>query len=201
MMVRNQRAPAFQAEKALAAVSYLTQQTGADLYSVMKMLYLADKDHLGRFGRTITGDMYTAMKNGPVPDRAYNLCKFVGGRRSHYDALPTAREHLVLRDNVFELLQAPDLCQLSKSDLRALDGAAAIYAEGGWRAVRKASHDPAWKAYWAEAQAQDLGSKEMDITAIAATLPNGPAVIEYLCDSSPGEATAPAASEQQLEHC
>ena len=192
----------YRAEKSLAAISYLTQQTNADLYSVMKMLYLADKEHLEHFGRTIAGDVYTAMKNGPVPDRAYNLCKYVGGRREHFDPLPDAREHLHLNGNTFELITAPDLDHLSKTDLRALDSAIAIFKNGGWRAVRKASHDGAWHAYWAEAQAQGLGSKDMDIAAIAATLPNGPEIIEYLSDSSPGEGAASSAQErQQLEHC
>jgi uncharacterized phage-associated protein len=190
MSGRNEeRSGAFNAEKALAAIGYLVNATGADLYSVMKMIYLADKAHLGQFGRTITGDMYTAMEKGPVPERAYNLCKFVRGQRSHFDAFPEARDWLVLEHNKFQLKRDPELRNLSKSDLGALDEVVSFYKSHGWKGVADASHDAAWKAAWDEAESRGQGSTSMDFNAIAATLGNGPALIEYLADPHPGEAT------------
>lgn len=160
----------------------------------MKMLYLADKDHLGRYGRTIVGDDYVAMQNGPVPDRAYNLCKYVRGDREHFDPLPGARALLKMEGNKIVLLCEPDLDELSKSDLAALDEAAKIFRKGGWKAVRDASHDAAFQAAWDEARAQDKGMVWMDFNAIASTLPNGAALIEYLADPHPGEAPCPQRS-------
>jgi len=177
----------FAPAKAAAAIGYLVKCTGADLYSVMKMLYLADKAHLGRYGRTVTGDNYVAMGKGPVPDRAYNLCKFVRGERSQFDLLPHARELFALHNNAFELLREPDLDELSRSDLRALDEACRIYGAGGWQAVADASHDPAWKAAWNDATGRGVRMVDMDINAVASTLPNAAALIEYLADPHPGE--------------
>lgn len=180
----------FDAEKAAAALAYLVQETGAEMYAALKMLYLADKGHLEKYGRTITGDSYVAMKQGPVPDRAYNMCKFVRGDRSYFDELPEARERLRLRSNSFELLTPPDLDALSASEKDALDEWIAEFRRGGWRVLWRRSHDAAWSAAWAEARARDRGAIEMDLRAIAATLPNGPALIEYLTDPHPGEAPA-----------
>lgn len=177
----------FKAEKAIAAIGYLVSETGADLYSVMKMLYLADKQHLQRFGRTICGDHYVAMPKGPVPDRAYNLCKFIRGSRDHFDPLPTAREWLKLEGNAFQLLRAPDIDELSRSDIDALNHAAEIHKAGNWKGVFDASHDDAWRAAWAAAEANNSRCTDMELDAIAATLPNGPALIEYLADRHPGE--------------
>lgn len=176
----------FDAAKAVAAIGYLVRTTGADLYSVMKMLYLADKSHLAGYGRTISGDVYTAMKRGPVPERAYNLCKFVAGKRSSFDPMPNARELLGMEGNSFVLNAEPDLDELSRSDVAALDDAAAVYREGGWRAVFAESHDDAWSAAWQEAQARGSGSLDMHLSAIASTLPNAAELIEFMADPHPG---------------
>lgn len=177
----------FRAEKATAAIGYLVKSTGADLYSVMKMLYLADKEHLQCYGRTISGDQYVAMQKGPVPDRAYNLCKFIRGQRDHFDAMPTARDWLRLNHNNFEILREPDLDELSNSDVAALDKAASVYKNGGWRAVYQASHDDAWRAAWGEATARSSQCAGMELDSVASTLPNAAAIIEFLSDSHPGE--------------
>lgn len=181
----------FDANKALAALGYLVQQSEADLYSVMKMLYLADKEHLSRYGRTVTGDDFTAMEHGPLPEHTYGLCKFVRGQKVHFDAMPDAREHLALDGNVFRLLSPPDLDALSISDRRALDSALTIYAGGGWQAVRAASHDAAWDAAWASARARGVGSISIALETIVASLPNAAQLMDYLSDPHPGEA----------EHC
>lgn len=178
----------FDANKAVAAIGYLVQETGADLYSVMKMLYLADRAHLERYGRTVTRDAYVAMEKGPVPDRSYNLCKFVGHQREHYDAAPDARDHLRMNGNRIEVLGQVDLDELSRSDVQALAEAASIYNKGGWRAVFRDSHDAAWAAAWDAALASGRGMVEMDLETIAKALPNCEALLAYLVDPCPGDA-------------
>ncbi|WP_409530306.1 Panacea domain-containing protein [Shinella sp.] len=44
-------------------------------FHALKTLYYADRAHLQRYGRPITGDRYIAMENGPVPSYAYNAVK------------------------------------------------------------------------------------------------------------------------------
>lgn len=178
----------FQPEKAVASIGYLVQQTGADLYSVMKMLYLADKLHLGRFGRTITGDMYTAMEKGPVPERAYNLCKFVQGTRASFDPMPNAKDYLVLVGFNFDLKSDPDLEELSTSDVAALQEVAAIHRSGGWKAVANESHDASWTRAWRRAQSAGCGSVGMDLRDIAQDV-GGNDLVDYVIDPHPGAAS------------
>jgi uncharacterized phage-associated protein len=41
-----------------------------------KLVYFADKRHLLKYGRTITGDRYFGMEHGPVPSRIYDGLRF-----------------------------------------------------------------------------------------------------------------------------
>lgn len=51
----------------IQAIYYvLSKLTTADKLKLVKMIYLADKYHLVKYGRTVTGDNYFAMEYGPV---------------------------------------------------------------------------------------------------------------------------------------
>lgn len=176
--------------KALAAVGFLVEETGADLYAVMKMLYLADKAHLAEYGRTITGDGYLAMERGPVPEAAYSLWRFVRGDRAYFDDLPDAREWIAIDGNKARMKRKAPREFLSRSDLKALSDAAARYKSGGWKTVADESHDAAWQKRWA---ARVAGSKvaKMDIASIAEAI-GDTLLIRHLADSSPGVAESPS---------
>jgi uncharacterized phage-associated protein len=68
----------FNVEKFADSVAYLAGEV-SDLTTLktVKLLYLADRDHLLRHGRPILGDWYACMEHGPVPARAYDLLKEV----------------------------------------------------------------------------------------------------------------------------
>src|SRR4030095_14202545 len=59
----------FDFAKARAALLYLASQNlpAFDKGKACKLLFLADKLHLVRFSRPITGDRYWALEPGPVP--------------------------------------------------------------------------------------------------------------------------------------
>lgn len=181
----------FDAAKALAAIGYLVINSGAGLYPVMKMLYLADRNHLSSYGRSITGDDFAAMKEGPVPEGAYALVKFVRHNRQYFDPMPDARDRLAMDGHNFKFLQEVDIGNLSASDRQALDDVLGIYHAGGWQAVRDQSHDAAWEAAWASAQAMNSGSTAISLETIVASLPNAAELMDYLADPHPGDA----------EHC
>lgn len=55
-------------EKAVAALLYMAATTPKfDQYKACKLVFLADKRHLVKYGRTITGDHYAALEFGPIP--------------------------------------------------------------------------------------------------------------------------------------
>ena len=63
----------FRPEKFASAVAYLVQlKPGLTKKQLCKLLFLADKQHLLRYGRTITGDRYFALEQGPIPTEGLN---------------------------------------------------------------------------------------------------------------------------------
>ena len=89
-------------QKALEALLYVVKRVG-DRYHALKMLYFADKKHLQRYGRQISGHTYAAMEVGPVP---------------------VARETMNL---IAPFSRGSNLDFLSESDKECLDSAIATY--------------------------------------------------------------------------
>ena len=46
-----------------------------DILKLVKLIFLADREHLFRYGRTIVGGFYVAMQHGPVPSNLYDDLK------------------------------------------------------------------------------------------------------------------------------
>ena len=65
-----------EAKATQAAARLLTLRGGTMSYvKLIKLLYLADRDALIRWGRPITADRYVSMDNGPVLSRIYDLIR------------------------------------------------------------------------------------------------------------------------------
>jgi uncharacterized phage-associated protein len=66
--------PFNQAKAAQAAVRLLKSRGGRMSYmKLIKLLYLADREALARWGRSITADCYVAMPHGPVLSQVLDL--------------------------------------------------------------------------------------------------------------------------------
>jgi uncharacterized phage-associated protein len=65
----------FDEKKATQAAAFLLRLRGGRMayLKLIKLLYLADREALGRWGDSITTDCYVSMKNGPVVSNIYNL--------------------------------------------------------------------------------------------------------------------------------
>jgi uncharacterized phage-associated protein len=67
----------FDFEKALGAIVYLASRPAEvpelDKYKLAKLLFLAEKYHLVRYGRPIFGAFYKALDYGPVPQQVLDL--------------------------------------------------------------------------------------------------------------------------------
>ena len=124
-----------------------------DQYEIVKTIFLADRQHLNRYGRPITFDNYFAMKDGPVPSLSYDLLKEdayalrdVGGY------VPWVRQHRIA--NIYDFVEparAPSDEVLSPSDKRALADALAVVKSLGFNKTKKITHDdPAYKSAWGD---------------------------------------------------
>lgn len=63
-------------DKIVELLVYLaSKRPHADHYQAVKLLYLADREHLNEYGRPITFETYYALKYGPVATHALDMIK------------------------------------------------------------------------------------------------------------------------------
>jgi uncharacterized phage-associated protein len=144
----------FDPDRTVAAIVYLASREVPELtkWKICKLLYLADRMHLARYGRPITGDVYYALPWGPIPSYALealddenplamelfeNLKKDSTPRYPTYASAPGSE--VVWKDS------------LSESDLWALDQAVEQYGRMGFNDLSRVVHDTAaYKKAWAK---------------------------------------------------
>ena len=120
-------------------------------YDIVKSLWIADTTHLETYGRPITFDNYSAMKDGPVPSEAYDMLKpsYPGEKRLGEWPL---WERLPYKGKAFMYVspaRQPNLARLSKSDQGELEKAMDIVLSLGFEAIRALTHrHPAYVAAW-----------------------------------------------------
>jgi uncharacterized phage-associated protein len=116
----------FDARKAARAIAYLVSKMPGqkvDKVKVMKLLYLADRDHFLREGRPITGDDQYAMPFGPVPTLSLNLLD--GQFEQNEDG--EIFDYLETIDFMVRLKKLPAPLELSDSELKVLDAVVERY--------------------------------------------------------------------------
>jgi uncharacterized phage-associated protein len=136
---------------------------GLDKYQVVKLLYLADREHFNRFGRPITQEQYFALPYGPVASNAMDLMEM--------DARALARAGVadlpfgLVKDGALVRLGPPkreiDREMFSRTDLQILEAVVAEYGDRTFKELFEATHDhPAWKLAWGR-RAQNAKRSEM----------------------------------------
>jgi uncharacterized phage-associated protein len=136
----------FNERKAVQAAARLIQHSGGEInyLALMKLLYLADREALLRYGRTITGDRVVGMKHGPVLSQVYDLVS----QKKQED--PESDWHkFIPRPNAYvftvRFSGVPDTGELSEAELALLDE---IYARfrgwDEWRLVAYTHSLPEW---------------------------------------------------------
>lgn len=141
----------FDAEKALAAIVYLCSKgiQGLTKYKVCKLLFLADKYHLVRYGRSITGDRLCAMPYGPVPSRILNILNNAiasdGSDRVSDDEAKRLSDFIELqriyRDPHFKSTKDVEPGILSVSDLAALDAVVQEHGSKTFGELKAMTHE------------------------------------------------------------
>lgn len=118
----------FDINKTIAAMAFLVQKGNgeADMFLSLKTLYLADKEALVNWGKTITGDSFASLPKGPVLSKVYNLFKGEAGGQDQqlWDACFSERVN-----NAVHLLKEVDIGVLSERELEVLELARATINE------------------------------------------------------------------------
>ena len=137
--------------KLLAPCLYVLQKMGRlTKHHLSKVLYVADKAHIAAYGRTLTGEVYIAMENGPVPSRLYDFIKVVQGKSDgayvpkFVKYLP---EFIAFKAPHYVLAkQEPNMDFLSASAIDALNYAIEKVGPMNFGQRSNFTHDAAWKS-------------------------------------------------------
>lgn len=102
-------------KKAVQAMNYLACKQGGTInrLKLIKLLWLSDKYHLLKYGRTILKDKYVAMPHGPVQSNTLNI--------SLNTKVDYVRDYLEGTKHELKSINTPDVSLFSKSDLEAYD--------------------------------------------------------------------------------
>lgn len=151
-------------------------------YDIVKSLWIADTNHLESYGRPITFDNYSALKDGPIPSEAYDMLKPNYSGAKYLEEWPLW-DRMPYKDRAFMYLspaRQPDLKRLSKSDVEELDKAMEIVFSLGFEATRALTHrHPAYVAAW-----NARGDKKAADIDYLALIENDKAVFEDLVFSA-----------------
>jgi len=159
--------------KALETLVFLANKDQRQ-YWILKAIYLADKEHLSRYGRQIFDDHYIAMKWGPVPSLAYDIVKSVRGEAIGYGFPdPNPSTALIAPDNhTVKPKRAAKETMFSASEIECLNNAYNKIKDLKFLEVRDITHDVAY-----DDVEQD---EDMSLVSIILTLDNGMKVLEYI---------------------
>ncbi|MFO1131171.1 MAG: Panacea domain-containing protein [Hyphomicrobiales bacterium] len=134
------------------------KKPGADKYQAVKFFYLADREHLNRFGRPITSDEYYALQYGPVASNAKDLLE-----QDKWALMDAGMKELPFQVDM-EARRGPDKVELliigepkravdmeifSRSDLRVFDEILEKYGDYDFDALYNLTHNHmAYKRAW-----------------------------------------------------
>lgn len=137
----------FNLEKSLQVVLYIANRIKRrDFHKIFKLIYFADRNHLSDYGRSITGDTYIAMTDGPVPSKIYDIFKALRGDGLFADKGADFSSYFVVTNwSLIEPVGKENLSLLSESDIEKLDESIALYGSLSWDEIREKSHDFAWR--------------------------------------------------------
>ena len=136
----------FPYEKVVQALAYLTQKNNGKInkMKIIKLIYFADRFHLRKYGKLLSGDKYYGMEYGAVP----SITKDLATRNIFLDE--NVLEYI---DNYLDTSEQYDLglkndCELdflSESELEALDFAFQVFGDKDEFQLANISHDyPEW---------------------------------------------------------
>ncbi|HXI26135.1 MAG TPA: Panacea domain-containing protein [Pyrinomonadaceae bacterium] len=161
----------FDPDKGLEIILYVSNRIACkDLYWVLKAPYFADKYNLAGAARPVSGDTYTAMKDGPVPSGLYDLVKDVRDKRVKSPNYDKAQRVFRVECNRIIPHRDADLSFLSKTEIESLDRAITEIGPLSFDTLKRRSHDDAYES------ADPNG--DMSLEAIVRTLPDAELILD-----------------------
>lgn len=139
----------FAYKKVTQALNYFATKEGGKINKMkaLKLIYLADRYHLRKYGRLITNDVYFAMNYGPVPSSTKDIAEtseFLGDREKEY-----ASQFIKGIDNLtLQTVNTIDDSVFSESDSEAMGFAWKKFGHLNPFELAELTHEyPEWKKY------------------------------------------------------
>ena len=150
----------YNTQKIKEVILYILQKTGSiSYYMLMKLLYIAERKHLAKWGNMITTSNFYAFKHGPVPTRIYfAICNEKSDKDNFLkDIIETVGDYDV------KALRCPNMDYLSKSDIDSLDQSILENRNKDYSEIEQNVHDEFYK----QAFARKGKDRRMSIEEIA----------------------------------
>lgn len=139
--------------KLKAVALYVLDKCGeTDFIHLFKIIYFAERNLYAKYGQHLVKDTFIAMEHGPVPSHLYDALKLMNGKGNNKNVkaisdslLPAGGECAWFFVKAGE---KPDLDELSKAEIEALDAAIDKYKDMDTKTLSELSHDSAWHEAW-----------------------------------------------------
>lgn len=109
-----------------------------DKYILIKMLYLADRESLKRWGDPITGDSAVSMKHGPVLSTVYDLTK--GDRADLREDWEPFISDADAETHQISIKADPGDDELSDAEAKILEDIYAQFKDYSWKQMKDFCH-------------------------------------------------------------
>ena len=139
----------FNYKKSIQTLNLIAQANGGSVNKMkaIKLMWLADRLHLRRYGRMITEDSYFALPLGPVPSAARDILEenpFLNDIELEY-----GQEYLKSTDKfTYSALKLPDLNVFSQTDVETIQTVISKYNQFDHFQLSDMSHSfPEWAKF------------------------------------------------------
>jgi uncharacterized phage-associated protein len=140
----------FNYKKAVQALNIIALKSGGTVNKMkaIKLIWLADRLHLRKYGRTITGDVYFALPHGPVPSTTKDIVSLNSFTLSE-DEFTYIDEYLsIIGRYDYQSSKEPYLKVFSKTDIASIEEVYKFYGKYDQYELRDISHRfPEWKRW------------------------------------------------------
>ena len=139
-------------KKATQALNFLARKKDGSINKMkaIKLIFLADRLHLRKYGRPVIGDMYWAMKLGPVGSKTKRAAEL----DLPLDVLSYTKKYIKPTDEKKQSLvsiKEPDLEVFSKTDLECLETVYDTFSDKDQFELAELTHKyPEWPKYQRE---------------------------------------------------
>lgn len=137
-------------KKATQALNFLARKKDGNVINKMKaikLIYLADRLHLRKYGRPIVGDTYWAMKLGPVGSKTKKAAEL----NLSEDTLLYTKKYIKPTDDKKHSLvsiKETDLNVFSKTDIECLEAVNTAFSDRDQFELAELTHKyPEWSKY------------------------------------------------------